>query len=331
MQDIRVAIAGFGGIGRSAAEMMLLRRARYREVYGVDLRLVAVGNSKVGAQRKDGLELTDLDDLRDGLTGPQVLLDARPHVLIEAGPSDYETGQPACGYIGAALDRGVHVIVVSKGALVREGFQLRDRALKSGVLFKFSGACGAALPTIDLLQHGLAGCRINAIEGVLNASTNRLLELMCNGQSLEAAIETARGEGIMEGDPRKDIEGWDTAAKLLILANLGLGLRLDLSDLHVSGIQDVTPDHIASWRADGRVPKLVGRVSLEGGGPVATVAVEAVARDDLFATAHGSNKAFRVHTAEMGPITTIGCGPEPVATAAAALKDLEHILEEISR
>lgn len=330
MRKINVVIAGVGGVGRKVADLLRVRREHYAEVYGVDLRLVAVCGSRAGRTNPEGLSADDLDQLISGQCGPDFLLSAQPDILIEAGPTDIRTGQPGWDYIGQALDRGVHVVVISKGALVVDGKGLRARADANGATLKVSGATAAALPTIDLLEYGLLGCEIQGLEGILNATTNYLLGAMADdGLSLDEAIREAQRRGMAESDPAKDVEGWDTAAKLLILANFGIGLDLSLDNIVVEGMQHVTRQTIDEWRAAGKVPKLIGRLYLEDGVFRASVRVEAVAHDDVFALVTGKTKALRIHTDVMGDIVSIGSASEPTATAAAALKDLEHILKTL--
>lgn len=327
MKVLRVAIAGFGGVGRATALLLLSRRERYRRLYGTDVRLVAVCGSKAGLADAEGLELDRLDALELGLTGPDFVAASGAAVLIEAGPTDYRTGGPGLAYLRSALSEGLDVIVISKGALVHSGRELRERGESAGAMLRISGAAAAALPTIDLVEHSLLGCRVLQVEGLLNATTNYLLDAMtARGVGFEEALREAQAGGFAEADPRNDTEGWDTAAKLLILANFGLGLDLAMSDLAVTGIQGVTREDIAAWQRDGLVPKLVGSLVRENGAVCAAVGIRTYPSDDPLAQVAGKNKAIRIRTDAMGETIVIGSGTEPLATAAAALKDLEHIL-----
>ncbi|WP_234464080.1 homoserine dehydrogenase [Paracoccus caeni] len=324
---VKVAIAGFGGVGRATADLLLSRRRRYREHYGLDLRLVAACGSRSGLADPAGLEPDRLDTLTPGLTGPDFVTASGANILIEAGPSDYRTGGPGLAYLRTTLAAGIHGIVVSKGALVHSGGALRDMARQSGAVLRMSGAAAAALPTIDLIRHSLLGGTVLRVEGILNATTNFLLDAMiARGISFDEALREAQAGGFAEADPRNDTEGWDTAAKLLIIANFGLGLDLTMADLAVSGVQDVSPDDIAAWRREGLVPKLVGSLLRENGEMHGAVGIRTYPPDDPFALVSGKNKAIRITTDAMGETVAIGAGTEPLATAAAALKDLEHIL-----
>ena len=327
MHVLKVAIAGFGGVGRAAADLLLSRRERYSRLYGTDVRLVAVCGSKSGVADAEGLEPDRLGSLEPGLTGADFIAASGARVLIEAGPSDYRTGGPGLAYLRRALSDGLDVIVISKGALVHSGRELRELAKGSGAMLRISGAAGSALPAMDLLDHSLVGCTVLEVEGILNATTNYLLDAMtARGIGFDEALREAQAGGFAEADPRNDTEGWDTAAKLLLLANFGLGLDLALSDLAIAGIQDVKRDDIAAWSRKGLVPKLVGSLVRETGTVRAEVGIRTYPSDDPLARVTGKNKAIRITTDAMGETIAIGSGTEPLATAAAALKDLEHVL-----
>lgn len=327
MHVLKIAIAGFGGVGRATASLLLARRERYRRLYDADVRLVAVCGSTSGLADAEGLDTDRLHSLEPGLTGPDFVAASGATVLIEAGPSDYRTGGPGLAYLRSALSDGIDAIVISKGALVHSGRELRALAESSGSMLRMSGAAAAALPTIDLVEHSLLGCTVLRVEGILNATTNYLLDAMTSrGIGFEEALREAQAGGFAEADPRNDTEGWDTAAKLLILANFGLGLDLTMDDLKVAGIQNVTREDIAAWHSAGHVPKLVGSLVRKDGAVRAGVGIRTYPPDDPLARVTGKNKAIRITTDAMGETVAIGSGTEPLATAAAALKDLEHIL-----
>ncbi|WP_315856043.1 homoserine dehydrogenase [Rhizobium leguminosarum] len=314
-------------MGRATASLLLSRRARYRQVYGVDIRLVAACGSRAGLSDDRGLGEDQIGALEDGLSGPAFIEASGADLLIEAGPSDFRTGGPGLGYIRSALSAGRDTIVVSKGALVHSGIELRQLARRSGALLKLSGAAAAALPTIDLVDHSLKGCTVLKVEGILNATTNYLLDaMMTRGIGFDAALREAQLGGFAETDPRNDTEGWDTACKLLILANFGLDADLTMNDLTVEGIQSVSGERIEAWRREGLVPKLVGSLTRADGTFSAAVGIKAYPLSDPFANIRGKDKAIRIVTDAMGETIAIGSGKEPLATAAAALKDLEHVL-----
>lgn len=332
MQRWNIAITGFGAIGKAVAQMLHQRGQRYKALYDADVRIVAVCGSRAGLVDHDGLPLDDVTalELQPGLTGDGFLQLARADVVIEAGPTDYRTGGAGYHYIREALSAGSHAIAISKGALVFDYAGLAELARTSGAQLKISGATSAALPTIDLLQYNLAGCRILEVEGIVTATSNFVLSKMMDGVSYTDAVSEAQQLGMAEPDPRFDLEGWDTACKINILANAGFGANLKLDDIPRDGIDQISPADIQNWKVAGVVPKLVGRIDNSGSAVTASVELKTYPLDHPFAQVSAKMKAIRVSTDVMGEISAIGL-TSPLATAAAALKDFEHLLMAAQR
>lgn len=332
MKRWNIAISGFGSIGKAVAQIVGQRQPRYQARYGADVRVVAVCGSRAGLIDHAGLHLgvEGPGPLQAGLTGDGFLAQAQADVLIEAGPTDYRTGGAGYRYIREALGSGMHAIAISKGALVFDYRGLDELARSKGVQLKISGATSAALPTIDLLQYNLAGCRILEVEGIVTATTNYVLSRMMDGCALATAVAEAQQLGMAEPDPRFDVEGWDTACKINILANAGFGADLKLDAIARDGIEQISAADIRQWQAQGVVPKLVGRIQNSADGLHASVELKTYPLDHPFAQVSAKMKAIRVSTDLMGEIMAIGV-TSPTATAAAALKDFEHLLMAASR
>jgi homoserine dehydrogenase len=327
-----VVITGYGTIGRHVSGMLHARQPRYREQYGRDVRITGVCNSTSGLVDPGGLaplELSDRASFTPGLTGSRFMSAAPAHVLIEAGPSNYDTGGESLNYLRNALARRTHAIAVSKGALVVDIRGLRDLATRNGVSLRFSGAAASALPTVDLIEHSLAGVTILGIEAVLTGTTNFVLnQRFHNGLEHNSALRLAQEKGIAEPDPAFDIDGWDTASKLVILANSALGMNLRLDALPREGIRNLPRSALKQWKAAGLTPRLVGFIEKHENNLRAGVELRAYPPSHPFAGLDGSMKALAVHTEEMGDLTILGGASNPRATAAAVLKDLEHVLRD---
>lgn len=333
MKRWNLAITGFGRIGRSVAELVWQRQPHYRQRYGADVRLVAVCGSRAGCFEPAGLSREQVGTphaMQPGLTGEAFLARVGADVLIEAGPTEFETGGAALAYLRTALGMGMHAIVISKGALVVDHAGLAALAAAQGVQLKISGATSAALPTIDLLQYNLAGSRILQVEGILTATTNFVLSRLMDGAALAAAVREAQDLGMAEPDPRFDLEGWDTACKIAILANAAFGAGIRLQDVARCGVDRVSAADTSAWREAGVVPKLVGRIVNGDSGVRASVELVGYPRDHPFALVGAGMKAIRVDTDAMGEVIAIGRSG-PLATAAAAMKDFEHLLMAASR
>ncbi|MED4750479.1 homoserine dehydrogenase [Brevibacillus choshinensis] len=336
MKRWNVVITGFGSVGKQVAILLEQRQSHYREQYGVEVKLVGVARSSQGVYDAEGLTQSALEAFGrekrwtdTPFTGTDFITSCQADILIETGPSQLETGGPGLTYIRQALEQGMHAIAVSKGALVVDYAGLSALAKHRGVMLKISGATAAALPTIDLLQYNLAGCQILAVEGIFTGTTNFVLSsMMEEGISCEEAIARAQQMGIAEPDPSFDIDGWDTACKVTILANAAFGANLKLTDLSRTSVRDVTEEQIAEWKRAGKSPKLVGRIRRTTDGLYASVELQAVELSHPFSTVKGTTKAIRVETDVMGELLVIGGKSDPMAAAAAALKDLEHIIRQ---
>ena len=330
MKTLNIAITGFGNVGQHIARLPWQRQAAYRERYATDVRLVGVCRSRSGLLGTQGLNESDVlgAEFVPDLSGEAFLQGLQADVLIDAGPSDFETGGMGLVYMRHALNTGMHVIAVSKGALALHGPELLQTATAHGVQVWVSGATAAALPTVDFVQRQLAGCEVLEIEGIFTGTANFILNQMVHaGMGFDEALQQAQAAGIAEADSRFDTEGWDTAAKITIIANTLFGTALNVHSLPRQGITDLQAADIAAWQARGLMPRLIGYVRLDNGQISAGVAVRAVDAQHVFYRVNGKNKAMRVVTAEMGELCVQGGASSPQATAAAALKDLENLLK----
>ncbi|USG68221.1 homoserine dehydrogenase [Brevibacillus ruminantium] len=331
-----LVISGFGTVGKQVARLLTERKERYRQRYDADVRLVAVMRSKAGCYDPEGVSSELLQAFSEEncmgdmtFTGIDFLKGSTYDVLIETGPSDLETGGAALSYMKTALAAKRHVIAVSKGALVVDYSTLSALAREHGVFLKVSGATAAALPTVDLLQYNLAGSDVTYMEGIFTGTANYVLgAMMEEGNTMETAIARAQQMGIAEPDPRFDLEGWDTASKLTIIANAAFEAKLGLSDVKREGIMTITQEQIAKWKAESLVPKLVGSLRKEGEVLKAAVELRLLESDHPFARVLGTTKAVRVETDTMGELLVVGGKSDPVAAASAALKDFEHVLQQ---
>lgn len=331
MKRINVAICGFGRIGQQIAELLLNRSTYYKQKYQIDARLVGVCNSSSGLIDQEGLQASkwlDKTQYQAGLTEQKFLEQVQADVIIETGSSDYVTGGKGLFYLTYALTHSMNAIAVSKGALVVEGKKLINLAHQHNKKLFFSGATAAALPTVDLFEYNLAGCQILEIEGVFTGTTNFILNDMLQHECAFAeSLEKAQAKGIAEPNSSFDVDGWDTAAKITILANTVLGADVKIQDIPRQGISHVTTEHIRDWKQENIIPRLVGFIHIKNQQIQTGVELRLVPANHPFAHLQGSNKCIRVLTKEMGEFVVSGGASAPLATAAAALKDFELMLK----
>jgi homoserine dehydrogenase len=333
MDAASVVLLGFGQVGRAFVRLFLEKRERLWERYDIELNLKAVLTSRGGLMAEASLHDPALGEMtRKELPGsaywkPDLGLDdiwdkVEPGVLVECLSGDLETGQPALGFVRSALARGWQVAAASKEPLAVDLKGLRTIARQSGVHFKFSAATGAALPAADVGLLSLAGSEITGLEGILNGTTNFILTRMGEGVDYPQALAEAKLRGIAEPDPRRDVEGWDTAVKLLILANLILDSDFKLSDIRRTGITSLTLDEVARAGREGRKVKLIGRLERKGGRTSLAVAPIALEPGHPLFAVDGPEKGVTFATDTMGALTIIGGRSDPRGAAAALLKDI---------
>lgn len=179
-----------------------------------------------------------------------------------------------------------------------------------------------------MFEYNLAGCQILEIEGVFTGTTNFILNDMLQHEcAFTESLEKAQTKGIAEPDSSFDVDGWDTAAKITILANTVLGADIKIQDIPRQGISHMTADHIRDWKKENVIPRLVGFIHVKKQQIQTGVELRLVPANHAFAHLQGSQKCIRVLTQEMGEFVVSGGASAPLATAAAALKDFELMLK----
>ena len=216
------------------------------------------------------------------------------------------------------------MVTANKGPAAFAYRGLAELARGKGVHFLFESAVMDGAPVFSLLP-ALAGCRVTAVSGILNTTTNFVISRLEKGESMDAAVKTAQRLGFAEADPSLDLEGWDAAAKTAILANVFLDADIDPLQVERRGITGLNPDAAAKVVAAGRRLKLICRAEFVGGRVRARVAPEEIAADHLFASVRGKGAAVRLETDMMGPLWIIQEEPGLNDTAAGVLQDLIRV------
>jgi homoserine dehydrogenase len=341
MKSVNIIVAGFGRVGRAFCKIVEDKRAVCRERYGLDLILRAVFKRDGGKFGDTPLfiepSLTDAPlgaqkspDWKPGLRVQDIIGNLDPGVLVECTPSDLRTGEPGLSYLTAALDQGWHAVAASKGALVLRFKELIGLARRNGVQLKFSGAAAAALPTLDVGIGSLAGADVLGIEGILNGTTNFIMTRMGEGQDYEQALSEAQDKGIAELDPTLDVDGWDTACKLLLISNAVMRTDFSLGEIQVAGIRGISQELVLKAGQLGKAIKLMGKCSKDEPDHPWKLEVGLALLDPshpLYGV-NGTTKGITFYTDTMGSVTVIGGKSDPVGTGASLLKDIIGIYHD---
>jgi len=331
-----LSLIGFGTVTRGFCHMLLDQAQLLRETDDVSAQVVAIATRSRGVLlNPEGIDLADVlaryeregrlqshPDAVEGWDSLRVIREADSDVVVENTPTDVARGEPALSHVRAALEARKHVITANKGPLVLAFRELVETARKRGVQLLYEGTVCSATPTFSLRDYGLSGTRVTAFEGILNSTTNSMLSQMEAGMGYDEALQQAQELGYAEADPTGDVEGWDAAAKVVILANALLGAELKLDDVARTGITGVTPDDIGRAKGRGERIKLIGRAERADGGVRASVAPTPVPLDHPFATAGASVNALRLHTDVLEHVTVLAEGASGPKTGYAVLSDL---------
>ncbi len=334
---VRYTLVGLGNIGRNLLDVLVHRQPQIEATYGLSFRLVGAADSSGAALDPAGLDAAQLRDVklarrgvatlpevgRPQMSAQALVEQAEADLLVEASPTNLQHGQPGMGCMLAALGKRQHVVTANKGPLVLAFQRLTAMARQAGVRFLYSGTVAGGLPTVNIGVRDLAGSGVTRVEGIFNGTTNYILTRMDQeGLSYAEALQGAQAAGIAEADPTLDVDGWDAANKLVIIANSVLRRPTALADVHVEGIRGVTQDDLHRARREGKVIKLLALAEQAGADyrlsvqPTALEAHHPMARTGLW------DMGVVYYTDYMGVISAVIEEKGPVPTSAAVLRDM---------
>jgi homoserine dehydrogenase len=335
---LRLILCGFGVVGQSLAKLLESRAEDLYARFGLKPRIVGVFDTKGSAVESSGLNLNKLLDVKkkfgsvkkysstkNNLSGVDLIKNYDADVLIETTASNYKDAEPGMSHITEAMKHGLHVISVNKGPLALAFPSLMELASYNQVLLRFSGTVGGGTPILDYAKNSLRGERISSFEGILNGTTNYILTKMTNGMSFKDALIDAKQKGYVEADESLDLDGLDAAAKLVILANWVMDLKVTLPDIKRTGIRNVSTEDIKNAAQKRSAVKLIASCNKE-----LVVAPKEVSLDDPLCV-NGTLNAISFTSEHSGTQTIIGRGAGGIETASSILRDLLDIRQEISK
>jgi homoserine dehydrogenase len=242
--------------------------------------------------------------------------------LFETSSLNAATGQPAVDYLRAALEMGAHAISANKGPVVHAYQELTELAAAQHRRFLFESAVMDGVPIFSLFREAMPAVEIRGFRGVLNSTTNVILEGMESGMSFDEAVRKAQELGVAESDPIDDIEGVDAAVKVVALANVLMGAKLKIDGVRRQGIRGITVDQIHSARANGEVWKLVcGAKRTPDGSIDAAVHPEKLKLADPLAQVQGTSSVISFETDVLPELIITEQNPGLETTAYGLLAD----------
>ena len=335
MKIVRLAVVGFGNVSQGMAQILRDRGDFLARQYGIEFRIVAVSDFKLGSlMNVSGLPVDDLLKAADKLdltTVPAetyemsveaMIQQANSDTLVETSYTNLETGEPALSYIRSAMKKGMHVVTTNKGPISLKLPELRALADENHVKILYEGTVMSGTPALALAGTSLAAAGITSIRGILNGTTNYILTQMEAGLDYTSALAEAQSLGYAEADPTGDVEGYDTAGKVVILSNLLMETNLTMRDIDCEGITNLTPEDIRQAQSKGMRWKLIGEVEKSDGQVVASVRPTRISVDHSLASVSGPVNAVTVTTESLGDVTLVGPGAGRVETGYALIHDL---------
>lgn len=312
--DTKIGLLGCGVVGSEVAQQLLHNKAQLSTRAGTPLSLRAIAVRNLTTQRPrsipDSLLTTDAEHVT-----------ATSDIVIEVMGGI----EPARSLIHQAFQHGASVITANKALLAEHGHELSNAARAAGVTLHYEAAVAAAIPLIQPIQQSLSGDRITKIMGIVNGTTNYVLDQMhVTGAHIADAVQQAQELGYAEADPTADVEGHDAAAKGSILASLAFDTHVPTSAVRRTGITDLTPADIAMAQRAGQVIKLLAICQVH---PQAHNAVSVRVHPTLLpeqhplATVRGAMNAVFIETQNAGPLMFYGAGAGGRPTASAILGD----------
>ncbi|WP_457612183.1 homoserine dehydrogenase [Methanocaldococcus sp.] len=334
---MKITIIGFGVVGRGLAKVLYKKKDELEKNYG-EFRVVAICDRSGAIIDEDGVDLKEAIEVKEK-TGKlinhkkakkvdvlDVIRNVKSDVVVEVTPSNLETGEPAKTYILESFKNKKHVVTANKGPLALYYKELVEEAKKNNVYFRYEATVGGAMPIINLAKENLAGNKILAIRGILNGTTNYILTKMEKEKvDFETALKEAQELGYAEANPSQDVDGLDTAAKIVILANSIMNLNKTIKDVKIKGIRKITPEALFLANKRGYTIKLIGEIK-EGYLIVEPMLVPIESPLNV----KGTLNVAMFETDLAKEVVVVGRGAGAEETASAILSDLIWIKKRLS-
>ncbi len=313
MKEIKIGIIGFGTVGSGTAQILVEQAKILNKRTGLNMvlaRVVDRSAKSLPAELGQCLLSNNVDDL---------INDADIDIIVELIGGI----EPARDFVMRAIANGKHVVTANKALLSLHGAEIFAAAAKAGVEVGFEASVAGGIPVIKVLKEGLAANKINAIMGILNGTGNYILSRMTDeGLAFDEVLRDAQAKGYAEADPSYDVDGIDTAHKLVILIAIAYGINISLDDVSIEGISCIEPIDIAYARQFGYRIKLLAISKNHGCNIEARVHPTMVPEEHMLASVNGAYNAVYFNGDMAGDIMLYGQGAGMLPTGSAVVADI---------
>lgn len=338
--DLKVALLGFGNVGQAFAKLLIKKHDEIINELNCNVIITAVSTSSKGCLvNENGIDVKKaLDDIEknnkfdessidhSNLSSIEIARSANYDVLIELTPLHIFSGQPAIDHIKSALQRKKHAISANKGPIAWAFEELKQSAKENEVLFYYETTVMDGTPVFNLVDETLKFCKVTEVKGILNSTTNFVLEELAKGKQYDEVLKEGKERGFVEADPSMDIEGWDAAAKTSALLNVLMNANINPKEVERKGIEDITYQQIKDAENRGNVIKLLCHGKIEGDKVIAKVCPQEFPKGNLLSSITGTSSVVSITTDLMGTISIVEHEPEIEQTAYGVFSDLIRII-----
>lgn len=328
---MNIGIIGFGGVVKAFIKLVNDKRDYLRE-RNLDINIKYIIRKSGGIYNREGINLEQLIssnfdlnifDFKENIDINYILKNKDIDTIIELTNTNIEDGEPGLTHIKLALNNNINVVTGNKGPIVLQYKELKEIADKNKLRLEIGCTTGGALPSINVGSYDIAGSEILEIQGILNGTSNYILsEMYERNLSYNEILKKAIDSGIAEANYKLDVEGFDTACKILILANSLMNSNLTLNDLDIRGIDNIDIDFINKEKDKKNKIKLIGKVYKENQKIKAYVRPEVININHPLYFIDGKNKGVLYKTDTLGDISIIGGASGTRNAAASILRDI---------
>lgn len=321
MKKISIGLIGYGNVGAGVIKILRDRKKMLADKLGSEIAVKTVCDKDIATKRAVSVPQESLTtDFNAILNDPQIDIVAELIGGIH----------PAREFIVAAIKKGKHIVTANKALLAEHGRELFALAKDYNTSIYFEASVGAGIPIIKSVREGLVANKFASVFGIVNGTSNYVLSLMSdNNVSFEDALRDAQAKGFAEKDPTLDIEGMDSAHKLVILAYLCFGRLVDMRGLYVEGISRISLLDIHYAKELGFTIKLLAIAKKEANGLETRVHPTLIPQDHVLASVDGVNNAIHVSSDLAGELLFYGPGAGQLAAASGVVSDLVDLAQEI--
>lgn len=339
--ELRLCMAGFGAVGQRFCRLLEQKKPELYQRYHLTVKLTGVCSKTQGALLCpegipfDALFTADMhrrpftaSPLHRDYSVPEMLREVSADVFLELTTLSVQDGEPASSYITMALQQGMHVITANKGPIAchYQALQALANQMHRALLFETTVLDGT--PVFNLVEKTLRGNRILELRGILNGTSNYVLQQLEQGVPYQEAIHIAQNMQLAEADPSMDMDGWDGAAKLCALANVFMGAQMNPADVNRTSFATVTPAQLQEVCAEGNRIKYICHAKPQSGQITLSVKPEIVNPSDPLYHVNGTSAALTLYTDLAGELTIIQTDPGILQTAYGIYSDLLTLIAE---